>query len=151
MKKAKSYPYQDNPSVWGLPGGAVVKNLPANTGDARDTGSIPGSGRSPGVGNGNPHHYSCLGNFMDKGSWWTTVHGVAKSQTQLSAAAHTWCIGRFQHFVVVVDGCSAVRCNSCVLLKGVQIGTVTMENSMEVSYKIKTELPYGPAIPFLGI
>ena len=115
----------------GLPGGAVVKNLPANTGDARDTGSIPGSGRSPGVGNGNPLHYSCLGNSMDKGSWWTTVHGVAKSQTQLSTAAHTRCIGRCQHFVVIVDFCSAIRCNSCALLKGVQIGTVTMENSME--------------------
>ena len=58
----------------------MVKNLPANAGDA---GSIPGSGRSPGEGNGNLHQYSCLGNLMDRGAWWATVHGVAKSQTRL--------------------------------------------------------------------
>ena len=46
--------------------------------------SIPGSGRSPGQGHGNPHHYSCLENPMDRGAWWPTVHGVAKSQTGLS-------------------------------------------------------------------
>jgi len=59
----------------------VVKNLPANAGDARDAGSIPGSGRSPGEGNGNPLQYSCLGNPMDRGAWQATVHGVTKSQT----------------------------------------------------------------------
>ena len=58
----------------------VVKNLPANTGDVRDTGSIPGSGRSPGGGNGNPLQYSCLENLMDRGAWWATVQGVAKSR-----------------------------------------------------------------------
>ena len=63
----------------------VVKNLPANAGDARDTGSIPGSGRSPGGGNGNPIQYSCLENSMDRGAWQATVHGVAKSRTWLSA------------------------------------------------------------------
>ena len=65
----------------GFPGGAVVKNLLSN---ARDAGSIPGSGRSTGEGNGNPLQYSCLENIMDGGAWWTTVHGVAKSQTRLS-------------------------------------------------------------------
>ena len=54
----------------GFPGGSVVKNLPAN---ARDTGSISGSGRSLGEGNGNPLLYPCLGNPMDKGAWWGTV------------------------------------------------------------------------------
>ena len=58
-----------------FPGGSVVKNLPANT---RDTGSIPGLRRTPGEGNGNPLQYSCLGNFMVKGAWRATVHGVAK-------------------------------------------------------------------------
>ena len=53
----------------GFPGGAVVKNLPANAGDGRDVGSIPRSGRSPGEGNGNPLQYSCLENFMDRGAW----------------------------------------------------------------------------------
>ena len=60
----------------------VGKNPPANAGDARDLGSIPGSGRSPGVENGNPLQYSCLGNPMDRGAWWATVvPGVAKSRT----------------------------------------------------------------------
>ena len=59
----------------------VVKNLPANAGDTRDAGSIPGSGRSPGGEHGNPLQYSCLENPIDRGTWWATVHGVAKSQT----------------------------------------------------------------------
>ena len=49
-----------------------------------DPSSIPGSGRSPGEGNGNPLQYSCLENSVDRGAWWATVHGVAKSQTRLS-------------------------------------------------------------------
>ena len=52
--------------------------------NAGDPGSIPGSGRSPGEGNGNPLQYSCLENPMGRGAWWATVHGVAKSQTRLS-------------------------------------------------------------------
>ena len=69
-----------------------VKELPENawdTGDARDTNSIPGSGRSPVVGNGNPLYYSCLQNSMDRGAWQAIVHGAAKSRTQLSDWAHT--------------------------------------------------------------
>ena len=63
----------------------VVKNPPANTnaGDPRDTGSVPGSGRSPGEGNGNPLKYSCPGNPMDRGVWKAAVHGVTKSPTGL--------------------------------------------------------------------
>ena len=59
----------------------MVKNLPANAGDAGDAGLIPRLGRYPGEGNGNPLQYSCLGNPMDRGAWWATVHGVSKSQT----------------------------------------------------------------------
>ena len=59
----------------------VVKNPPANPGDARDADSIPGLGRSPGGGNGNPFQDSCLGKAMDRGAWWAIVHRVAKSQT----------------------------------------------------------------------
>ena len=66
----------------------MVKNLPANAGDARDAGSILGSGRCPGEGNGNPLHYSCLGYPVDREAWQATVHGVAKSWTQLST--HTF-------------------------------------------------------------
>ena len=61
--------------------GSVVKNLPTNTGNTRDVGSIPGLGRSPGEGNGNPLQYSCLENPMDGGAWWARVHGVANSRT----------------------------------------------------------------------
>ena len=59
----------------GFPGGSEVKNQPVNAGDV---GSIPGSERSPGEGNSNPLHYSCLGNPMDRGAWWATVHVVSK-------------------------------------------------------------------------
>ena len=58
----------------------MVKNPLANAGDIRDMGLIPGLGRSPGEGTGNPLQYSCLENPMDREAWWVTVHGVAKSQ-----------------------------------------------------------------------
>ena len=62
----------------------VVKNPPADAADVRDLGSIPGSERSPGGRNGSPLQYSCLENPMDRGAWWTTVHGVAKNWRLLS-------------------------------------------------------------------
>ena len=62
----------------GFPGGSEVENPPANAGDS---GSVPGLGRSPGEGNGNPLQYSCLGNPIDRGTWWATVYGVSRSQT----------------------------------------------------------------------
>ena len=62
----------------GFPGDTVVKNPPTN---AANAGSISGSGRSPGKGNGNLRQFSCLENPIDRGPWWVTVHGVAKSQT----------------------------------------------------------------------
>ena len=61
----------------------MVKNLPANAGDIREVGSIPGLGRSPGGGHDNSLPYSCLENPMDRGAWWAAVHGVSKSWTQL--------------------------------------------------------------------
>jgi len=64
--------------------GSVVKNRPANAGDARELGMISVLGRSPGVGNGNPFKYSCLKNPMDGGDWQATDHDVTKSQTRLS-------------------------------------------------------------------
>ena len=67
----------------------VVKNLPASTGYIKDVGSIPGSERSPGVGNGNALQYSCLGNPMNRGACQATVHGITKRQTQLSDFPHT--------------------------------------------------------------
>ena len=66
----------------------MVKNLPANAGDIRDVGSIPGSRRSPGGGNGNLLQYSCLENPMDRGAWRATVHGVSKSRIPTSMYTH---------------------------------------------------------------
>ena len=65
----------------GFPGGRMVKNPLISAGDTRDAGLTPGSGRSPGVANGNPLQYSCLENSMDRGVWWAIVHEVTKSQT----------------------------------------------------------------------
>ena len=66
----------------------MVKILPAKAGDARHMGSIPRLERSPGVGNANLLQYSCLENSMERGAWWVTVHGVAKTWTQLSVHIH---------------------------------------------------------------
>ena len=63
---------------WGFPGGSNGEESACNV---RDLGSIPGLGRSPGEGNGNPLQYSCLENLVDRGAWWATVHGVAKTDT----------------------------------------------------------------------
>ena len=75
-------------------GGSEVKVSACNAGDL---GSIPGLGRSPGEGNGNPLQYSCLENPMDRGAWWATVHGVAKSQTQLSDFTFTFTFISYHH------------------------------------------------------
>ena len=68
----------------------MVKNVLANAGDLRDMSSIPGSGRSSGGGHGNPLQYSFLENSMDRGAWWATAHGFAKSWTEaISTAQHS--------------------------------------------------------------
>ena len=74
----------------GFPGGAVVKKLPANKGDTRDSGSVSGLGRSPRIGNSNPLQYSCLENSMDREAWWATIHVFTKSQTWLSAHEYSF-------------------------------------------------------------
>ena len=104
------YSYQENPGT-GEPGGlpslgshrvghdwsdlaaaaAVIKNLPASAGDIIDAGLIPGSGRSPEGGHGNPLQYSCLENPMNRGAWWATVLRVMQSRTQLKQlSTHAW-------------------------------------------------------------
>ena len=75
----------------------MVKNPPANAGDTGHVGLISGSGRSLGVGNGNPLQYSCLENSMDRGDWQATVHGVTKSQTRLSMHAYQVQLSKFRN------------------------------------------------------
>ena len=80
----------------------VVNNLTASAGDIVDRGSIPGSGRSPAVGHGDPLHYSCLENPMDNGGWWATFHRVAHSQTRLKRLSrHTYIFGKYIYFKMV--------------------------------------------------
>ena len=76
------------PLWWASQVALVVKNLPANSGDIRDAGSIPRLGKSPGGRHANPLQHSRLENSMDRGAWWTTVHGVTKSRTRLRDPAH---------------------------------------------------------------
>ena len=73
-------------TYWGFPGSTKVKNPPANAGNAGDAALIPGLGRFPRVGNGNPHLYSCLENSMDRGAWQATVHAIAESRTLISTS-----------------------------------------------------------------
>ena len=80
----------------------VVKNLPASWGDTRDVGLIPGSERSPGVGNGNPLQYSCLGNLMDRGSWRVTVYRIAKSWICLKLSTELkWSQGHIYTYIYI--------------------------------------------------
>ena len=100
----------------------VVKNPPANAGDLRDEDSIPGLGRSPGEGNSNPLQYSCLENPIDRGTWWATVHGVTKSQTQLKQlSSNKWkgcCRTRqfSQHFLYAFSEFQFPSLNSLIKL-----------------------------------
>ena len=71
--------------IWASQVALVVKDLPANAGELRDTGSIPGSGRYPGEWHGNPLKYYCPENSIDRGAWWAIVHGATKNWIQLSA------------------------------------------------------------------
>ena len=89
--KQKATRTKQKPSLpGGLPGCTSNKESPADAGDIRDVGSVPRPGRCLGGGHGNPLQYSCLKNPMDRGAWWATVHGVAKSWTRLSTAHTSW-------------------------------------------------------------
>ena len=89
----------------------MVKNLPANAEDAGDIGLIPGLGRSPGEGNGNPLQYSCLENSMDRGAWQAVAHGLSKGQTRLSMYAymHTALGNSLKVKVKLTQSCQILR------------------------------------------
>ena len=79
----------------------MIKHSPANAGDIRDMGLIPGSGRSPGEGNCNPLQYSYLENPMDRGAWWATIHGVLKRVRQ----GYLYSKGKYNHyFIIALNG-----------------------------------------------
>ena len=78
----------------------MLKNPPANAGDARDRGSVPGCGRSPGGGKDNPFQYSCLENSVDRGAWWATVDGVPKIEQ--AGCIKSWCISQSTVTLMVV-------------------------------------------------
>ena len=88
----KSLDFKENETQkTGFQGAAVVKNLPVNAGDKRDTGSVPGLGRCPGAENGNPLQYSCLRNPKDRGAWQATVHGVTRlGQVLVTKPSPSW-------------------------------------------------------------
>ena len=98
----------------------MVKNPPTNAGDIRDIGSIPGSGRSPGGGHGNPLQCSCLENPMVRGSWRATVHGVAKSWTRLKQLSkHPWLWAKLQPlFLHGTISCIHIQCDRHALSLG---------------------------------
>ena len=85
------YNHKRESYLWSSQVAPVVKSLLANAGDVRDVGLIPGSGRSPGEGTGNPLQHSCLENPMDRGAWRAIVHRVVKSQTWLKQLKRTAC------------------------------------------------------------
>ena len=74
---------------WASQAALVIKNPPTNAGDVRDAGSMPGSGRSPGEGNGNPPQYSCLGTSMERGAWRAIVHALKESDMTEQLSTHT--------------------------------------------------------------
>ena len=108
----------------GFLGGLVVKNQPANVGDIRDTGSIPGWGRSPGGGHGNPLQYSCLENPIVREARQATVHGFTKSQTRLSTE-HAWDRRKWQIYLQSLEYFHSWRsihwlssCQACLGVNG---------------------------------
>ena len=97
----------------------MVKNLPINTGDTRDAGSLSGVGRSPGEGNGNSLQYSCLGNLMDREAWWAAVHVVAKKVRHDLATKQGSCFNNVVLVSTVQQNESAVHIQST---KSQQVG-----------------------------
>ena len=111
----------------GFPQGSVVKNIPANSRDTANTSSIPGSGKSPGEGNGSPLQYSCLENSMDRGVWHGIVHKVAKSCTRLSDWAR-------------MNTRSQIDLNGFLCILMLLLMTTTLCNHDKITLRAKTQM-----------
>ena len=118
-------------SLWGFPVGAMVKNLLANAGDAGVTGSIPGLGRSPGEGNGNPLQYSWLENSIDRGVWWGIVHGISTNQTRLSDYAQPHTISLYSRSMLLLHNKNF--CNSSFIFGITTLNKVKHKSSLPLS------------------
>ena len=116
--------------LWGFPGGSDGKDSAHNTGGS---GLIPGSGRSPGGGNGKPLQYSCLGNPMDREAWWATIHGVAKSQTRLSDFTFTFHFHALEKEMATHSSVLAWRIPGTVSLVGCRIWSCTESDTTDVT------------------
>ena len=137
----------------GFPGGASGKNLPANAGDIRDAGSIPGSGRSPGGGHDNPLQYSCLENPMDRGAWWATVHRVTKSQTLLKGlSTHSYITCTILLISSVqFNGIKHIHC--CATITTIHFQNFFSFSQTETLYPLSNSSPFLPTptpLPGLG-
>ena len=140
----------------GFPGGLAVTNLPASAGDAGDLGLIRVLGRSPGEGNGNPLQYSCLGNPMDRGAWWTTVHGVT-TQNWARLSTHPGvrgihCTGSpsFSSLLSVVENERKKPLPHCQCPPPSAGGELCLLCSEVCSVYVQLERGVGLAIPFTG-
>ena len=129
-----------NPKQWpliylflGFPSGSVVKNPPVDAGDAGDPALIPGSGRCPGEGNGNPIQYSCLENPMDGGASQATVHGVAKSRTRLSDFTFTF-FHRAHYFCPLSLGRSRVNLVLHILLVKAVMSSIQIKEEDVINF-----------------
>ena len=131
--------YCSRTDCWASQVALVVKSLPASAGDIRDTGLIPGSGRSPGGENGNPLQSSCLENPVGRGSWWATVHEGAESDTTESnvALARLWFILSTSRLIMFVCLFNRIPCwthlvvqrlGICLLIRGTRIGPLVWED-----------------------
>ena len=119
----------------------MVKNFPANVGGPGDVGLIPGSGKSPGVGNDNPLQYSCLENSMEREAWWATVHKVTKSWTWLSTHA----LLAYYQFSSVTQSCLALcdpmNCSTPGLPVHHQLIIMVVNNAMQPSHPLLSPSP----------
>ena len=138
----------------GAPGGASRKNPLANVGDIKDVGSVPGSGRSPGVENGSPLQYSCLENSIDRGAWWATVHGSAKATEHTQEhtpgrecgdqgrAGGALCLSRRGFLQVRADSHLLLLCSSRYPNRCKVEMKICMQHFIKINGKLHTDITY---------